>query len=242
MPLRAHLYGLSAREHVLLFVLHHIAGDGWSLGPLLRDVARCMGRGVRGRRRGLRRLPVQYADYTLWQQEALGSENEAESAICAPAVFWREQLEGLPEQIELPSDRPRPAVASHRGGSVGPLRSTRSCMLGLLRLARAWGSQPVHGAAGWFGRAADAAGRRAPTSRSAARLRAAPTRAGRSDGVFCQHAGAAHRHVGAPSFRELIGRVRAGNLRPTAIRSCRSSGWLRCSTLRGRCRGIRCSR
>src|SRR5205085_12324385 len=80
-PLRAHVYGLSAREHVLLLVLHHIAGDGWSLGVLLRDVARCYaarrGGDKEGRAGALAPLAVQYADYTLWQQDALGSEGEA---------------------------------------------------------------------------------------------------------------------------------------------------------------------
>src|ERR1700720_2103193 len=100
-PLRAHLYGLSAREHVLLLVLHHIAGDGWSLGVLLRDIARCYGARRAGEAPGLAPLAVQYADYTLWQQEVLGSESEKGSAISRQLLFWREHLEGLPEQIEL---------------------------------------------------------------------------------------------------------------------------------------------
>src|SRR5205807_190934 len=138
-PLRAHLYGLSAREHVLLLVLHHIAGDGWSLGVLLRDVARCYGARRAGETPGLAPLAVQYADYTLWQQEMLGSESAEGSAISRQLLFWREHLEGLPEQIELPSDRARPAVASHRGGSVGLLLDGE-LHAGLLRLARSGGA------------------------------------------------------------------------------------------------------
>ena len=87
----------------------------------------------------MRRLPVQYADYTLWQQEVLGSESEEGSAISRQLGYWREHLEGLPEQIELPSDRARPAVASHRGGSVG-LCAGRGAACGLLRLARSGGA------------------------------------------------------------------------------------------------------
>ena len=86
LPLRAHLFALGEREQVLLILLHHIAGDGWSLAPLLRDVARlyearCRGRGCRI----LPALPVQYADYTLWQHAVLGSEEDAAERDVAPA-------------------------------------------------------------------------------------------------------------------------------------------------------------
>ena len=106
-PLRAHLFALagaetSERVHVLLLVLHHIAGDGWSLAPLLRD----LGRSYEARRRGvaaeLAPLPVQYADYTLWQHAVLGSEDDGSSAISRQLSFWRGALAGLPDQIELP--------------------------------------------------------------------------------------------------------------------------------------------
>src|SRR5262249_54404477 len=63
-------------------------------------------------------LPVQYADYTLWQHAALGDEDDGQSAIARQLAYWTDALDGLPDQIELPADRPRPAVASHRGASV----------------------------------------------------------------------------------------------------------------------------
>src|SRR3979411_843607 len=68
---------------------------------------------------GVAALPVQYADYTLWQHAVLGSEDDGESAIARQLSFWTSQLEGLPDQIDLPLDRARPAVSSYRGGSVG---------------------------------------------------------------------------------------------------------------------------
>ena len=74
-PLRLHLFALSASRHVLLLLLHHIAGDGWSMAPLARDLARAYAARCGGGAPELPGLPVQYADYTLWQHQALGSEN-----------------------------------------------------------------------------------------------------------------------------------------------------------------------
>src|SRR5437763_3921563 len=119
LPVRAHLYALSAREHVLLVVLHHIAADGWSLGPLGRDLGRCYGARRAGGVAELAPLSVQYADYTLWQRELLGDENDPASVVARQLGYWRERLAGLPEELALPYARVRPAVASHRGASVG---------------------------------------------------------------------------------------------------------------------------
>src|SRR6516164_9370265 len=81
LPLRGHVFELSEHEHVLLLVLHHIAGDGWSLAPLLGDLAHCYEARRSGQAPGLAPLPVQYADYTLWQQDALGQESDEASAM-----------------------------------------------------------------------------------------------------------------------------------------------------------------
>ena len=135
IPLRVHLFALSQSEHVLLLVLHHIAGDGWSLAPLARDLARAYAARCQDAAPQLPALPVQYADYTLWQQHVLGTETDAESPIARQIAFWTKALEGLPEQLELPTDRPRPAVATYRGDTV-PLRFEPELHGRLLTLAR----------------------------------------------------------------------------------------------------------
>src|SRR5262249_18260388 len=131
LPLRAHVFALSRREdaqrdhapreHVLLLVLHHIAGDGWSISVLGRDLSRLYAARLNGEAADLPALPVHYADYTLWQRDVLGQESEPESAIARQLAYWRATLAGLPEQLDLPVDRPRPAVSSYRGDHV-PLR------------------------------------------------------------------------------------------------------------------------
>src|SRR6185437_2394443 len=107
--------------HVLLVVLHHIAGDGWSMAPLWRDIAAAYEARRRGAAPALPALPVQYADYTLWQHEVLGRESKADSLSASQLAFWTTTLAGLPDHLQLPSDRPRPARSSYRGGHV-PLK------------------------------------------------------------------------------------------------------------------------
>ncbi|MGA5207436.1 amino acid adenylation domain-containing protein [Streptomyces variegatus] len=117
-PLRARLFALSAEEHVLLLVVHHIAGDGWSLNPLARDLARAYDARCRGEAPSWAALPVQYADYTLWQNELLGDQGDADSLFATQLDYWVRRLRALPEELRLPTDRPRPAVASYRGDYV----------------------------------------------------------------------------------------------------------------------------
>ncbi|WP_416971231.1 non-ribosomal peptide synthase/polyketide synthase [Streptomyces sp. 4F14] len=118
IPLRAELFTLAPEDHVLLLVLHHIAGDGWSLRPLSRDLATAYAARSRGGAPDWTQLPVQYADYTLWQRDLLGEETDATSAFAGQTAYWREALAGLPEQLHLPTDRPRPAGTTHRGGHL----------------------------------------------------------------------------------------------------------------------------
>ena len=117
-PLRAHLLPLSDTEHVLLLVLHHIAGDGWSMAPLTRDLAAAYQARLAGKPPQWAPLPVQYADYTLWQRELLGAPADPHSPFSKQLAYWTTALQNLPDQLQLPADRQRPPQASHRGAAI----------------------------------------------------------------------------------------------------------------------------
>ncbi|MBF6205530.1 amino acid adenylation domain-containing protein, partial [Streptomyces gardneri] len=118
VPLRAKLFRVSETEYVLVFVAHHISADGWSMSPLTRDVMLAYAARSAGVEPGWAPLPVQYADFSLWQREVLGSEADPESLISQQADYWRTTLAGLPDELNLPADRPRPTTQSFAGGRV----------------------------------------------------------------------------------------------------------------------------
>ena len=138
LPLRATLLVTGPHAHVLVVVVHHIAGDGWSTAPLTRDLSTAYAAALRGEAPSWSPLPVQYADHTLWQHAELGDENDPDSLISRQLVHWTEALAGLPEETTLPADRPRPATPSHRGGLV-PFELSPATHAALIRVARAHG-------------------------------------------------------------------------------------------------------
>ncbi|MEE2041782.1 condensation domain-containing protein, partial [Nocardiopsis sp. CT-R113] len=122
VPLHAHLLRTAPDQHVLVLVVHHIAGDGQSMGPLSRDLGQAYQARLQGQAPGWDPLPVQYVDYTLWQRELLdqpqGQGEDAGTLAEQELHYWRTRLQDLPEELVLPTDRPRPQVSSYRGGRV----------------------------------------------------------------------------------------------------------------------------
>ncbi|WP_164003015.1 non-ribosomal peptide synthetase, partial [Pyxidicoccus caerfyrddinensis] len=114
--LRALLLKLTDTEHVLLLNLHHIVSDGWSMGVLVREVAALYEAFSQGQSSPLPELPVQYSDFAAWQRQWLQGET-----LEAQFSYWRQQLAGAPQVLELPTDRPRPAVQSYRGAILSRL-------------------------------------------------------------------------------------------------------------------------
>src|SRR5258708_5078356 len=108
--LRSMLLRLGAEDHVLVLVMHHIVSDGWSMGVLIREIASLYAAFVEGQGSPLPELPIQYADYALWQPRFV-----AGAVLERQLAYWKERLSGAPAALDLPTDRPRPAVPSHRG-------------------------------------------------------------------------------------------------------------------------------
>ncbi len=138
IPLRARLLRLGAGEHVLVVVIHHIATDGWSAGPLARDLSVAYAARRQGRAPGWVPLPVQYADYAIWQRDLLGDSGDPDSVLAQQVSWWRQALAGMPAELALPADRPRPPVSSHRG-ITAPLHVPAPVHAGLAALAREQG-------------------------------------------------------------------------------------------------------
>ncbi|MEM8932570.1 MAG: condensation domain-containing protein, partial [Acidobacteriota bacterium] len=107
---RARIVRVADDEHHLLQTIHHIVSDGWSLDVLLRDLGECLKATRSGETPRLEPLPIQYVDFVAWQKERLRGET-----LDAMIRYWREQLDGAPQSLALPTDRPRPAVSANLG-------------------------------------------------------------------------------------------------------------------------------
>ncbi|MEU3603834.1 condensation domain-containing protein, partial [Streptomyces sp. NPDC006798] len=141
IPVRVTLLRSAPDDAVLLVLIHHIATDEASAAPLLADLSRAYAARTAGGAPEFGPLPVQYADYALWQRETLGEPDDPDSRAAAETAYWRDALAGLPAEIALPADRPRPAEPTFRGGVV-PFTVPAETADGLLRLARGSGATP----------------------------------------------------------------------------------------------------
>jgi amino acid adenylation domain-containing protein len=111
--LRVTLLQLKEAEHVLLFTIHHIIGDGWSGGIIIRELGALYKALLTGEPCPLPELSIQYADFAYWQQQWL-----REVAFAEQLTYWKQQLAGASHVLQLPSDRPRPAIQTHRGATI----------------------------------------------------------------------------------------------------------------------------
>ncbi|WXG19664.1 non-ribosomal peptide synthase/polyketide synthase [Xenorhabdus griffiniae] len=128
--IRGHLLQLADEEHILLLTQHHIISDGWSIGVLLREFSALYRAALDSQDDPLPPLPIQYADYAVWQREWL-----QESAIAQQRDFWCSQLKGAPALLTLPTDRPRPAVQSYVGSRL-PVNVDADLLTSLKRLGQ----------------------------------------------------------------------------------------------------------
>ncbi|MGW2649907.1 non-ribosomal peptide synthetase [Streptomyces sp. NPDC001393] len=134
LPLRASLFRCSPEEHVLVVVVHHIASDGSSSAPMMRDLIQAYTARRDGRAPRFEPLPVQYKEYAQWQREVLGDPSDPQSLAAAQIDHWRGELSGVPQPLNLPFDRPRPAAANSHGDTIG-LTVDAEVAAGLQKLA-----------------------------------------------------------------------------------------------------------
>ncbi|MEH1164048.1 amino acid adenylation domain-containing protein [Micromonospora sp. CPCC 205539] len=141
LPLRATVVRVGADEHVLVLLLHHIVTDEWSDGPFLADLSTAYAALLAGREPQWTPLPVQYADYALWQRALLGEPDRPTDLAAEQYAYWRTTLDGAPEELPLPLDRPRPAEAGADGDEV-TVELPPAVVRGLRRLAADAGASP----------------------------------------------------------------------------------------------------
>lgn len=223
VPLRAALFRTAEDRHTLLVTAHHIAADGWSMGPLAQDLAGAYAARTAGRAPSWAPLPVQYTDYTLWQDGLLGSAEDPASLVTGQLAHWKAELAGAPEETPLPCDRPRPAMrrrpgrhrraASDRGDHGGPGQARTDD-----------GHQYLHGAARRAGRSAPPDRRKLGHRHRHPGGRADGRGAGPAGGLLREHAGPAHGRRPGPHLQGPAGPGaghRSGRVRPpgTALRT-----------------------
>ncbi|HEX2077205.1 MAG TPA: amino acid adenylation domain-containing protein, partial [Longimicrobium sp.] len=131
---RGRLIRLAADDHVLLLAMHHLVSDGWSMGVLFDDLSALYAAHREGREAHLPELPVQYADYAVWQRRWVEGD-----VLREQADYWTQTLAGAPELLELPTDRPRPAQVDHAGALLG-VELDEALTAGLKELARRHGT------------------------------------------------------------------------------------------------------
>ncbi|EUA30883.1 condensation domain protein [Mycobacterium xenopi 3993] len=121
--MRARLFRIADDDHVLVVVVHHIAADGWSITPLVRDLGAAYASRCAGQVPDWPELPVQYADYTLWQRTQLGELADTDSPIAAQLAYWEQALAGMPSGCNCPPTGPTAGCRSprrqRRGGMAG---------------------------------------------------------------------------------------------------------------------------
>ncbi|HST62299.1 MAG TPA: condensation domain-containing protein, partial [Longimicrobium sp.] len=203
---RAMLIRIAADDHVLHLAAHHTVFDGWSAGVLQRELATLYEAFSRGEPSPLADLPVQYADYAAWQRGWMTDE-----AAGRQVAYWRDRLEGAPPLLELPTDRPRPAVQGYAGGMVESAIEP-GLVAGVRALARREGATPFMVLLAaldvvlsrWSGQEDLVVGTQV----------AGRTHAGTEPliGVFLNTLAIRADLSGAPGFRELLGRVREATL------------------------------
>jgi malonyl CoA-acyl carrier protein transacylase len=210
-PVRARLFQLADDDHVLLLVVHHIACDGWSLAPLLRDLSTAYAARRDAAVPPWEPLPVQYADYALWQRELLGEPHDPNSVLGRQIRFWKGELAGMPDRLRLAAAAERPAVPSHRGGRVDRVVPAETCAE-LSRLARETGASIFMLAHAALACALTLAG-------AGTDIAIGTPVAGRSDtvlddlvGFFVTTLVLRTRTDGDPTFTDLVARVRGTDL------------------------------
>lgn len=217
-PLRTLVVEEGTAEHILLLVTHHIAVDGLSIGPLVRDIAAAYHARRTASAPVWPELPVQYADYALWHHQALGDDGEPDSPLSRELAFWRTHLSGLPEAVDLPTDRPRSPDSARTAGTID-FQVSEALHQGVADLARQTNSTVfivVHAAlAALLTRLG--AGTDVPIGTAVAGRGGAPL----DDlvGFFVNTVVLRTDTSGAPSFRDLVERVRTSNVAAYAHQS-----------------------